>query len=574
MLDNFGSARNTPTPMRLTIPRTTADTIELTLEPGQQLFVVGPNGGGKSAVLQHFATSNPNSQIRRVAAHRQTWFQSGGITMTAASRREFERYRPENEREESYRWRDSAPEESLSAVLFDLVAKENARARAVTKHIDESDADRALQAAERSESPFVALNALLELGALTVSVDNSNDIELVASHPDTEAFPLPKMSDGERSAVIIAATVLTVDPGTTLLIDEPERHLHRAIIAPFLAALFKSRSDCIFVVSTHQMALSLAAPDAEVLVARSCAWCDGQPSAWDADLIAPNTALPEDLKLAVLGGRQTLLFVEGSPSSLDPPMYEALFPGVAVIPSNGCTEVQRAVAGLRNTADHHYVRAFGLIDRDTRSDDEVNQLETKGVFALDVHSVEALYYCSESIRAVAERQGASLGSDSGAMAGSAKSNALAHLANPNVGERMAARRCEGIARHRGLEQTPTWKSTLEHGGCTGPIHVCIPYEAEFKRFHRFLGERNLDSLVARYPIRETGAFKCIAEALRCSVPHDYERMVATQVGASDALRNALKDKVHALAIALETDTVAGASRSSAGQIERRRSCRG
>ena len=91
-----------------------------------------------------------------------------------------------------------------------------------------------------------------------------------------QSFPLPRMSDGERSAAIIAATVLTADPGTTFLIDEPERHLHRAIITPFLAALFAKRLDCAFVISTHELALPLTAPEADVLVVRSCAWA-GEP---------------------------------------------------------------------------------------------------------------------------------------------------------------------------------------------------------------------------------------------------------------------------------------------------------
>ena len=74
------------------------------------------------------------------------------------------------------------------------------------------------------------------------------------------------MSDGERSAALIAATVLTVKPETVLLIDEPELHLHRAIIEPFLLALFKQRTDCAFVVSTHEIALPMAHPDARVLM--------------------------------------------------------------------------------------------------------------------------------------------------------------------------------------------------------------------------------------------------------------------------------------------------------------------
>ena len=38
------------------------------------------------------------------------------------------------------------------------------------------------------------------------------------------------------ATVILAANVLTVDAGTVLLIDEPERHLHRSIIEPYPGA--------------------------------------------------------------------------------------------------------------------------------------------------------------------------------------------------------------------------------------------------------------------------------------------------------------------------------------------------
>jgi len=50
-----------------------------------------------------------------------------------------------------------------------------------------------------------------------------------------------------RSAVILAGIVLTADEGTVFVIDEPERHLHRAIIEPLLSAVFSQRPDCSFV---------------------------------------------------------------------------------------------------------------------------------------------------------------------------------------------------------------------------------------------------------------------------------------------------------------------------------------
>ena len=143
-----------------------------------------------------------------------------------------------------------------SAVLpFDLVAKENARARLISDHVGSGNIKKAKQIAAESPSLFEQLNELLRTGTLAVTLENSNDEEVLARHRDSsEPFDISRMSDGERNAVIIAATVLTVVPGTLLVIDEPERHLHRSIIEPFLSAVFERRTDCAFVVSTHEIA--------------------------------------------------------------------------------------------------------------------------------------------------------------------------------------------------------------------------------------------------------------------------------------------------------------------------------
>ena len=53
------------------------DPMELTLKSGNQLFIVGPNGSGKSALIQRLVAQDSSVKIRRIAAHRQTWFDSG-----------------------------------------------------------------------------------------------------------------------------------------------------------------------------------------------------------------------------------------------------------------------------------------------------------------------------------------------------------------------------------------------------------------------------------------------------------------------------------------------------------------
>ena len=78
-----------------------------------------------------------------------------------------------------------------------------------------------------------------------------------------------------------------------------------------------------------------------------------------------------------------------------------MFPELSVIPKGSCSEVVRAVNGLRSSQEHHHVEAFGLIDRDDRQPDETEKFAEGGIFALDVCSVESLYYCSDAMEAVA-----------------------------------------------------------------------------------------------------------------------------------------------------------------------------
>ncbi|WP_442947933.1 AAA family ATPase [Nostoc sp.] len=52
--------------------------------------------------------------------------------------------------------------------------------------------------------------------------------QVVASKCGGTPYSIAELSDGERNALLIAANVLTVKNGTLVLIDEPERHLHRS----------------------------------------------------------------------------------------------------------------------------------------------------------------------------------------------------------------------------------------------------------------------------------------------------------------------------------------------------------
>ena len=202
--------------MEISIPMASGDSLTISVDIGQQLYVVGANGTGKSALLQHWIASIDASIVRRISAHRQTWFESGNLDFTARRRRQFESSVKNWEKRADSRWKEHSPAERQSAVLFDLVAKDNTRYRTVGRYIDGNKSDEAIAFSLKSESLFKQLNDLLRLGTLTVSLTNSNDEEILAQHKNnSESFSIAQMSDGERAAAIMAANVLTVaEPAT------------------------------------------------------------------------------------------------------------------------------------------------------------------------------------------------------------------------------------------------------------------------------------------------------------------------------------------------------------------------
>ena len=556
--------------MNWNIPQISDQPLQITLEAADRLFIIGANGAGKSALIQYLMSSSQGAKIKRISAHRQTWLQSGSIDLTPRSRKQFDQQDVQQEMQYQSRWWDHYAQQRQSAVLFDLVAKENARARSIARHIDSGNTEKAEKAAAEPISPFEQLNELLGIGTLAITLENSNDEEILARHRDSSApFSIAQTSDGERNAAIIAATVLTVEPGTVLLIDEPERHLHRSIIEPFLSALFERRKDCAFVVSTHEIALPVANPEARCLMVRSCTWNGDQAKTWDVEILEKNVELPEDLKRAILGSRKRILFVEGDSNSsrnLDFPLYSALFPNISVVTKGSCTEVQKAVSGLRGSQNLHHVEAFGLIDRDNRNEEKVRQLAEGGVFALDVYSVESLYYCSSAIAAVACRQAESLGDNADEMNRRielAKQRALDSLNEDGLAERMAAQRCEGLVHDRMLSQLPNWKSIKTNTASPLNISIDSPYQAEVAHFRELVQGGGLDELVARYPLRKSRVFGAIAEVLKLKSREIYEQTLVSRIRSDEALAESLKQKLGPLSEALTAESTVDTSSPTA-----------
>jgi hypothetical protein len=357
------------------------------------------------------------------------------------------------------------------------------------------------------------------------------------------------MSDGERTALVIAAEIISAPPSSVFLIDEPELHLHRSIVVPLLAALMRERDDCAFVISTHELELPTETRDGVVALVRGCGWQGDQVIWWDVDVLPLNEEIPDDLRVDILGSRRKILFVEGIGTSLDQPFYALLFPNVSIRPRQTAREVRAAVVALRALQALHHTRAFGLVDNDSLSPEQVQSLESEGIYALPIATIESLYYSPESLRSVARQQALTLGGDADSLVEAAMVAALGVLAGGNSNEHLASRVAELKLRASVLGGMPD-RETLISGSPQVSISVSSPYPADLRRINSLIAAGDVDSIVARYPVRESGILTALAGGLRFRSRDDYERAVLARLATDPTLRMEIIAKLGALAAEL------------------------
>jgi len=514
----------TTTSFSLSITTTHGDQLTLAARGGTPVFVIGANGTGKSALLQQFNNQH-SAEALRIPGHRQVWFESGVADITARQKQQHVTNIRNQDRSREARWINYNANRRPLITLSNLVDAQTEAAWDIANAAYADDMGTVTELAQK-EPPVTRLNRLLRLANLPVSISLATNGEINAIHVDGTRFSSAQMSDGERNAVLIATEVLTAKPGSLILIDEPELHLHRSIITPLLSSLFVERSDCAFVVSTHEVGFAADFPDAPVVLLSSCTFRGGEVSAWQA-VNLPGGSLNEDVRRDVLGSRRRILFVEGSDTSLDKRLYSAVFPDVTVVPKNGWADVERATRGVRDVSDAHWLEAFGIVDRDDRSPEDIEELRTIGVYALDVCTIESVYYHpivqSLAVRSLME----TVGQDAEAKLKQAREAALE----------------AALQSKAHLAEEATFRSVLRQYNLNAPgnkemrqtkrVSFFIDVEAErlkqSSHLEQAIENGDLEYIMRRYPIHKTRALNSIATKLGFQSRRQYEQAILTLV---------------------------------------------
>lgn len=523
------------------IPSISGDPIAFNLDVGDVLYLLGANGTGKSSLVSRLFGQHQNN-AKRISAHRQTWFESNTLDMTPRSRQDLETNVRAQDAQPRARYWEWNPAGRAGMAIYDLIDADTMQERKIAGLVRAYNVEAAQKEAQ-NPSPVQEINDLMRLSNLPIEINVEEGQKILARKNGGAGYSIAELSDGERNAFLIAADILTAKPGMLILIDEPERHLHRSIISPLLKLLFSRRNDCAFIVSTHELMLPLDTPQASTLLVRSCEYDGQNVRAWTADLVAPGGAIDDDLKGDILGSRRKVIFVEGTSQSLDAPLYSLLFPDVSVVPKKGCRDVEHAVRGLREADDIAWVSVWGVVDNDQRSDEDVARLKDAGIWALPHYSVESFYYHPKVIARVAERQAALTGDKVGTLVQTATTSAIAAAATNR--DHLVTSAVLRSARNKVLNGLPNRHDIQTGATLKVEVDLAVLRAAEEGRFDALISAADWDGLLTRYPLRESGAFDHVIAGLKIKDRATYRdavlKLLKDDREAVTDLRNLLGD---------------------------------
>lgn len=527
------------------IPTSDGIPMRLELRPGETVTIVGANGSGKSALATWIAANTPGRAFRRVLAQRRLWLNYSGPRINAADRDQFANNMASWDRSADSRYFDHGEGQRTDVALFDLIGRIQSEHQRVADLVYGQDISSS--AVKEIVGPRLVdtLNSVLTRAGLFVTVDLTDKQSFTAIHKSLGAsYPITQMSDGERSALLLAAEVLTAPESAIVLLDEPERHLHRSISARLIAGLIDSRDDCAFVALTHDLDLAadMSARPGKVITTLGVRWNNDSAQSWNLKELDPNEPLPEIARRAILGGRKQILFVEGADGSLDRELYGMLFPDWTIEPAGGCESVIRNVKGLSRSVAYHWITAGGVVDGDGRSEEERASLRNNQIHVLKVNEIENLYYLPIVLRAVAEKQAAAQALDIDQLYTAATTKALDVLCDPVTLDRLAETVGRSEISRMLLGRVP---STV--GDEPVVISFATPIPTIRERLLSFTKDRDYEGLVRALPIRDSGLRQEVAKVLGFQSFEQYQRVARVCISMSIELASELRREIADLA---------------------------
>lgn len=205
------------------------------------------------------------------------------------------------------------------------------------------------------------------------------------------------MSDGERVTLYLIGQCLCVPSNSIIIIDEPEIHLHKSLMARLWNKIEDACPDKLLIFITHDLDFASSRNDAKKIWIK-----DFNGTAWTWEDVPDIETIPESLLLEIIGNRKNIIFCEGENDSLDTIIYRQIYPEFHIIPRAGGDKVIEATKTIRSNPVLHHLNAYGIIDSDYKEEEEKVALKEHGITTIAVAEIENLFCVEKVLRIVAE----------------------------------------------------------------------------------------------------------------------------------------------------------------------------
>lgn len=386
--------------MKIILPDKETGKKEYDIGQYQSIIIIGANGSGKSKLGAWIEKNNMNN-VHRIAAQRSLVVPDY-VSLKSYEQAFYELFWGDvNRNPDKYqRWFGKYTNSLLNdydKVLSTLFAKRN---KLYEEYIEDCK-ERELKGLDHEKTPKSEIDIIVELWKDIFPHREIllKDAKVSARFSDSE-YHGNEMSDGERVALYLMGQCLCAPVNSIIIIDEPEVHLHRSIMNRLWSKLEEQRKDCLFIYITHDIQFASAHRNSKKLWVHEYLGNDK----WDFEFVEGNNDIPEELLLELLGNRKKVLFIEGTRDSYDYALYQHFYADFYIVPCNSCIKVIESTKAMRNHRQLHHLEAYGLIDRDYRTEEEIKSLKEQNVYTLNIAEVENLFIVKEILEVVAENQ--------------------------------------------------------------------------------------------------------------------------------------------------------------------------
>lgn len=370
---------------------------DITIQSEHSFVIIGANGSGKSHLGAYIEKSDSNN-VLRISAQRALSVPEFVTVRSEQVAWNQIFYGNEKEKNKDYKWAWGHETTQLIndynnvlEAVFARISNEKDNYFEVCRECEKQDA-------QKPDTPQIISDKIIDIWNTVFPHRNIiiEDNTIKAKTDKNETYLAKEMSDGERVAIYLIGQCLVAPEDVIIVIDEPEIHLHKAIMHKLWDKIEEYCPDNAFVYITHDLDFASSRKEAKKIWVKN--YCiENRLQKWDIEVLEEHDVIPENLMIEVLGNRKNVVLVEGEKGSYDSLLYSYIYEDHYIIPCHNCYKVieltkafnEEKIKGLHN------ISVQGIIDRDYLTETEIDSYRKSGIHPLFVAEVENLYLLPE-----------------------------------------------------------------------------------------------------------------------------------------------------------------------------------